>query len=81
MALRLYQYAIALSLGAQRVDFAQLVKMYANNPESETGYSPTECTGCKEVPIYGDSDMGRVSTSHVERRKLSTECQAEGTPG
>jgi transposase-like protein/IS1 family transposase len=67
-----YRHAIVLSLGAQRVDFAQLVKLYVNNPETETRYSPAECTGCKKVPIYGSPDMSRVSTSHVERHNLST---------
>src|SRR5436853_4289842 len=45
-----YQHAVVLSLGAQHVDFAQLVKLYANNPENETRYSPAECTGAKKVP-------------------------------
>jgi transposase-like protein/IS1 family transposase len=68
-----YQHAIVLSLGVQRVDFAQLVKLYTNTPEGpQTRYSPAECTGCKKVPIYGNPDMERVSTSHVERHNLST---------
>ena len=47
-----YRDAIVLSLGAQGVDFAQLVKLYASNSESETRYSPAECIGCK-----ADSDV------------------------
>ena len=66
-----YQHAVVLSLGAQHVDFAQLVKLYANNPENETRYSPAECTGAKKVPIYGNPDMSRVCTSHVERQNLN----------
>lgn len=66
-----YQHAIVLSLGAQYVDFAQLVKLYVNNPEGETRYSPAECTGAKKVPIYGDPDMRKVCTSHVERQNLN----------
>ncbi len=70
---RPYQHAIVLSLGVQRVDFAQLVKLYTNNPDGpQTRYSPAECTGAKKVPIYGNPDMERVSTSHVERHNLST---------
>ena len=35
-----YRDAVVLSLGAQGVDFAQLVKLYAANPENEIRYSP-----------------------------------------
>ncbi len=60
-----YQHAIVLSLGAQRVDFAQLVKIYVAPREGEQRYSPAECTGAKKVPIYGNSDPAKVCTSHV----------------
>lgn len=67
-----YQHAIVLSLGAQHVDFAQLVKIYVNNPEGpQTRYSPAECTGARKVAIYGNPDMEKVSTSHVERMNLN----------
>jgi len=66
------QHAIVLSLGAQHVDFAQLVKVYTNSPERETRYSPAECAGTRKIAIYGNPDMERVSTSHIERHNLST---------
>jgi transposase-like protein/IS1 family transposase len=68
---RPYQDAIVLSLGAQMVDFAQLVKLYTASPESETRYSPAECIGCKKVAVFGNPDMSKVSTSHVERSNLT----------
>jgi len=70
-----YRDAVILSLGAQGIDFAQLVKLYSANPESETLYSPAECTGCKRVPIFGNPDMSKVSTSHVERQNLTMRMQ------
>jgi IS1 family transposase len=70
-----YRDAIVLSLGAQGVDFAQLVKLYASNPESETRYSPAECIGCKKTPVFGNPDKRKISTSHVERQNLTMRMQ------
>jgi transposase-like protein/IS1 family transposase len=67
-----YQHAVVMSLGAQYVDFAQLVKVYTTPLENETRYSPAECTGAHKIVIYGHPDMDRVSTSHIERHNLST---------
>lgn len=66
-----YQDAIVYSLGAQHVDFAQLVKIYADNPEGEKRYSPAECTGTKKVAMFGNPDMSKVCTSHIERQNLT----------
>lgn len=70
-----YQDAVVLSLGVQKVDFAQLVKLYAASPENETRYSPADCIGCKKVPVYGNPKMRSVSTSHVERSNLTMRMQ------
>ncbi len=54
------------------VDFAQLVKIYANLPSGpESRYSPAECTGCEKRLISGDPDSRRISTSFIERSNLS----------
>jgi len=66
-----YKDAIVYSLGAQHVDFAQLVKIYQNNPENETRYSPAKCIGTKKNRVFGRPDRDRVSTSIVERSNLS----------
>ncbi len=52
------------------VDYAQLVKIYGNDPESEKRYSPAECIGCERQAIIGNPDPENVSTS-VERANLS----------
>jgi len=70
-----YKDAIVLTLAAQGVDFAQLVKVYASNPESETRYSPADCIGCKKTPVFGDPDRAKISTSHVERQNLTMRMQ------
>lgn len=66
-----YPEAISYSLGAQHVDFAQIIKTYASSPEGEVRYSPSECTGCHKVSVYGNPDLGKASTSHIERQNLT----------
>jgi len=54
------------------VDYAMLVKMYGNAPESAKGrYSPAECTGARKTRIEGDPDPKHVSTSFAERQNLT----------
>ncbi|HEV7745065.1 MAG TPA: IS1 family transposase [Pyrinomonadaceae bacterium] len=65
-----YRDAIGFILGG-RTDFAQIIKIYANNPEGESRYSPADCTGTKKKVIHGRPDMERVGTSRIERHNLS----------
>lgn len=56
------------------VDYAQLIKLY-DEPTGQKGherkYSPSECTGTKKRAVEGRPDMGKISTSHVERQNLT----------
>lgn len=68
-----YPDAVAYSLGT-RVDFAQLVKVYAPSAEghaSERRYSPAEVIKAIPTPRWGRPDPDRISTSHVERQNLT----------
>lgn len=65
-----YPDAVTHSLGT-RVDYAQLVKMYAQSPEGERRYSPAECIGAKKIPVIGNPDPERINTSHIERQNLT----------
>ena len=60
-------------LWADDIDFAMLHKNYGapvvQTPERT--YSPAECTGIDIRVIAGNPDMGRVSTSYVERQNLT----------
>jgi hypothetical protein len=56
---------------AQRVDFAQLIKIYRSPVFDDTRYSPAECTGARKEVIMGNPDMDKVSTSYVERHNLT----------
>jgi hypothetical protein len=65
---RAYLEAIEGAFGGD-VDYAQLVKLYGEAPESSKGkYSPAECIGARKERIEGNPDMAHVSTSFVERQ-------------
>jgi len=66
-----YRDAVLMSLGMQRVSFAQLIKIYRSPVMDDTRYSPAECTGCRKEVVMGQPDMDRVSTSIIERHNLS----------
>jgi IS1 family transposase len=66
-----YLQAVEGAFGAD-IDYAMLVKLYGNAPESFKGrYSPADCTGIKKTKIEGKPDMAHVSTSYVERSNLT----------
>ena len=65
-------YLSAVEEAFDDVDYAQLVKLYGEAPETMKGrYSPAECTGIKKTRILGKPDFDHVSTSYVERSNLS----------
>lgn len=66
-----YKDAVVYSLGAQHVDFAQVVKIYRNDPESKKRYSPGAFVACSKIAVWGNPDLKRASTSHIERQNLS----------
>ena len=56
---------------AQDVDYAQLVKVYGNDPDGQKRYSPAQCLGTKRIDIIGSPDHEHVSTSYVKRQNLN----------
>ncbi len=69
-----YRSAIPNTLG-DRVDFAQLIKVYRATPEGERRYSPAEVVSTEVVPVMGDPDPKRIGTSHIERQNLTMRMQ------
>jgi transposase-like protein/IS1 family transposase len=69
-----YRDAVSLSLGT-RVDFAQLIKVYAASPEGEHRYSPSEVVSAEVVPVIGNPNPDKICTSHVERQNLTMRMQ------
>ena len=68
--LRLYLEAVEDAFGSA-VDYAQLVKIYGEAPESEKRYSPAECIGTRKIEISGSPDPDHISTSYAERVNLT----------
>lgn len=64
-----YRSAIDNTL-SDRVDFAQLIKVYRANPQGEHRYSPADVVAMEVVPVPGNPDPKRICTSHIERQNL-----------
>jgi len=69
-----YRSAMATTLD-DRVDFAQLIKIYRAPAEGEARYSPAEVVSTEVVPVFGRPDPERICTSHVERQNLTMRMQ------
>jgi IS1 family transposase/transposase-like protein len=69
-----YISAITTTL-SDRCDFAQLVKVYAADPQADHKYSPPDVTHAEKVPVMGNPDRKRICTSHVERQNLTIRMQ------
>lgn len=68
--LSVYLKAVERAFGHE-IDYAQLVKIYGNDPEGEKRYSPAVCIGCEKHAQIGNPDPAHISTSYVERANLS----------
>lgn len=53
------------------IDYAMLVKIYGQQPETQKRYSPAECVGAEKVILEGNPDTSKISTSYVERQNLT----------
>ena len=57
------------------IDFAMLVKLYGNDNETESRYSPGEFVSCRAIPMIGRPKQRDISTSFVERQNLTMRMQ------
>jgi hypothetical protein len=67
---RVFLDAVEQAFGMD-VDYAMLVKLYVNDAEAETRYSPAQCIGAMATPIIGNPNRRHISTSYVERENLT----------
>jgi len=65
-----YVSAVKLIL-RDRVDFAQLVKVYGTPRDGEQRYSPAEVVDSVPCEIMGRPVRDKICTSHIERQNLS----------
>jgi hypothetical protein len=57
------------------VDYAQLVKVYGNDPEGQKRYSPAQCLGTEKKSVIGEPDARFISTGYIERQNLTMRMQ------
>lgn len=71
-----YADAVDESFGAQ-VDYAQVLKSYEAEPVGPGRYAPPRVASIEKEVVFGNPNMERVSTSHVEvaNRTLRTRCR------
>lgn len=69
-----YVDAVHYSLGT-RIDFAQLIKVYAAPRDAEHRYSPAKVVDAVPVPQSGRPQLSRICTSHFERQNLTMRMQ------
>ena len=67
---KMYLLAVPDAFGNQ-IDYAQLVKVFGNDPEGQKRYSPAQCLGTQRVEVIGNPDQDHISTSFVERQNLN----------
>ena len=58
-----------------RVDFAQLVKVYAKPQGNDHNYTPPQVVDCYSTVIIGSPDEESICTSHVERANKTMRMQ------
>ena len=68
--LRVYVEAVEAAFGMD-VDFAQLVKVYGDIPETERRYSTPPCKAALPKVVQGDPNPADISTSYIERQNLT----------
>lgn len=67
---KMYLAAVPDAFGEQ-IDFAQLVKVYGNDPEGEKRYSPAQWQSSEKIARIGAPAAAHISTSYVERQNVT----------
>ena len=65
-----YRDAVARAFGGE-IDYAMLVKEYAQDRQGAARYSPPICIGTRVNVISGEPDAEKINTSYAERQNLT----------
>ncbi len=68
-----YRYGVPFALGS-KVNFGMLIKQYASQ-QTQTRYSPAQIISAKKQAVFGQPDMDKVCTSHIESRNQTIRMQ------
>jgi IS1 family transposase len=68
---KMYLKAVPEAFEGMAIDYAQLIKVFGNDPQAEKRYSPALCQGIEKKAILGNPDPKFISTSYVERQNLT----------
>jgi transposase-like protein/IS1 family transposase len=69
-----YRQTIRFFLG-NRVDFAQLVKVYGRAQDDDHNYTPPQVVDCYSTVVCGEPEEELICTSHVERHNKTMRMQ------
>ena len=69
-----YPNAVEDAFGSN-IDFAQSVKLYSASGATDTRYSPGQFVSALPIPVMGKPNPSLISTSHIERQKLTIRMQ------
>ncbi len=75
-----YRDAVVFGPLGERVSYAQLIKIYESGREDKVTtkrYSPTKFIRAIPKSIWGNPDLDRLCTSHIERLNLSIRTQVK----
>lgn len=67
---RAYLEAVEGAFGSN-IDYAQIIKLYGNDPEPDKRYSPAKCLGVEVHRISGNPSPADVLTSYVQHLNLT----------
>lgn len=75
-----YRDAVIYGPLGERVSYAQLIKIYESGREDKVTakrYSPTKFIKAIKKSVWGNPDLNRLCTSHIERLNLSIRTQVK----
>lgn len=77
---KMYLMAVPDAFGSG-IDFAQLVKVYGNDPDGQKRYSPAQCLGTKQIEIIGAPARPISARLTLSAKTSPCVCRCAALPG